>query len=158
MRFIFVILLALMITPNASYAKCQNIIACYEQALSDFRRAQADIKAVSIEAEKKAAEIETLIAKYESALETTTQGLVTDYQTRLQRLEKAYANKMAGDAKKMAGNAGLTQLSLESAQQDAKAIKALLDELGTSAEKVAKVTDAVSVSDEGNVNVKPKTE
>jgi len=128
MRFIFVILLALMITPNASYAKCQNIIDCYQQALNDLKHAQAEIKAVSIKADK----------------------LVKEYQTRLQRLEESYT-------KKMEGNAGLAQLSLESAKKDAKAIKALLDELGTSAEKVAKVTDAVSVSGDGNVGIGTNT-
>jgi Skp family chaperone for outer membrane proteins len=169
MRLIFIITLAaLSIMPIAAYASCKTMIDCYQQALIDLKRAHAEIKAVSLEAEKKAAKIESLIAKYESALKTTTDDLVTAYQTQLESLEKAYAtrlrlfeeayvNKMVGDAKKMEGNSRLAQLSLELAQQDAKAIKALLDELGTSAEKVAKVTKAVSVSAEGNVNVMPKT-
>jgi flagellar biosynthesis chaperone FliJ len=86
---------------------------------------RAKIKAVRDDAAKKVANIDALIAKYEAALETTTKAI-----------KDAYHQKLGAEAQ-------LAEMARQSAQEDAKATRELLDKLGTSAEKVAPLKDAV---------------
>jgi len=142
MRLTLVVLLAFMSTTSlAAENKQVRVIDYYQQALTDYQRAindlkaaQAEIKAVRDNAAKKVAKIDALIDKYEAALKITTK-LIKD----------AYRQKLGAEAQ-------LAEQARESAEDDAKATRAILDELGTSAEKVAKLTDAVSVKN-GNVGI-----
>ncbi len=160
MRIIFVILLAFTLMPCTSLAENKRVIDYYQQALSDYKYAITDLKAAHAEitavrddAAKKVAKIEALIAKYETALETTTQALEKKHEARLKAVKEAYRKKLAAEA-------DLAELARQSAEDDANATRAILEGLGTSAEKVAKLTDAVSVSSDGKVGIgtdKPDT-
>ncbi|RKZ73312.1 MAG: hypothetical protein DRR19_31110, partial [Candidatus Parabeggiatoa sp. nov. 1] len=61
-------------------------------------------------------------------------------------IKDAYHQKLGAEAK-------LAEMARQSAEDDAKATRAILDELGTSAKKVVKLTDAVSVSSDGKVGI-----
>ncbi|RKZ90977.1 MAG: hypothetical protein DRR19_08485, partial [Candidatus Parabeggiatoa sp. nov. 1] len=68
------------------------------------------------------------------------------HEAQLKAVKEAYHQKLGAEAK-------LAEMARQSAEDDAKATRAILDELGTSAEKVAKLTDAVSVSSDKQVGI-----
>jgi len=174
MRYILVLLLTFFMS-TASLAQNKRVIDYYQQALSDYKYAITDLKAAQAEitavkedtatkvenilkaaqaeittvrddAAKKVAKIDALIAKYEAALETTTQALEKKHEAQLKAVKEAYHQKLGAEAK-------LAEMARQSAEDDAKATRAILDELGTSAKKVVKLTDAVSVSSDGKVGI-----
>ncbi len=157
-KLFLVTLLAFTLTPTASPAAgCKYVIDCYQQALSDLETARARIKESRAEVNaliERASEIEQLIAKYEAASDQTTHALVKLLDTRLTQIEADYANKEAAFVKKLEATADLTESHYQSAKQADEKIQALLKQLNTSAEQVAKLTSAFSVSSDGNVQVK----
>jgi hypothetical protein len=145
MRFILVVLLAFM--SSISLAQNKRVIDYYQQAMSDYQQAISDLKAAraTIKAEneavaKEAAKIDALIAQYESALKTTIQALVNDYQARLQQIEEAYVKGLA--TSKLADLAQAAKLE----------IKALSDELKGSFSQAQVVFN--SVANEQGANAK----
>ena len=155
MRFTtFALLLALIIMPMASLAfENKTVVEAYQEAIQKLEAEYQKLKRLTAAAKQKVAELEdeansikTLIAEYQTALETTTQVLVSKNEVQLEAVTEAYQKKLAVEA-------DLAEMARHSAQDDANATRAILDELGTSAEKVAKLTDAVSVSSDGKVGV-----
>jgi predicted Fe-Mo cluster-binding NifX family protein len=167
---------------TASLAQNKRVIDYYQQALSDYKNAitdlkaahaeitavkedtatkvdnilkaaQAEVTAVREDAAKKVAKIEALITKYEAALETTTQQIEKKHEARLKQLEAEHAEKEAAYVKKLDGTAELAEIHYQSAKKADGQINALLTKLGTSAKKVVKLTDAVSVSSDEKVGV-----
>jgi len=117
---------------KASEERMTQALDLTKNAREYFEKTQADI----------AVTLEKLTAQHQAALKATTQALMKEYQARLNAFEKAYTKKMAGEAE-------LTRLARESAEKDANETRALLEGLGTSAEKVAKLTDTITVSNQG---------
>ncbi len=181
MRYILVLPLAFFMS-TASLAQNKRVIDYYQQALSDYKNAitdlkaaqaeitavkedtatkvdnilksaQAEVTAVRDDAAKKVAKIEVLIAKYEAALETTTQQMEKKHEAQLKQLEAEHAEREAAYVKKLDGTAELAEIHYQSAKKADKQINALLTELDTSAKKVVKLTDAVSVSSDKKVGV-----
>lgn len=155
MRFIFVLLLAFTFTPFSSLAYYQNrtVIDVYQEAIQKLDGEYQKLKQITADARQKVADLEeetnsvkTLIAKYEAALNTTKQELVMKHEAQLKTVKEAYQKKLAGES-------DLAEMARQSAEDDAKTTRALLDKLGTAAEKVAKLTDAVSVSSDGKVGI-----
>jgi Skp family chaperone for outer membrane proteins len=154
MRFTLVLLLAFTVTPMTSFAYGnKTVIEVYQEAIQKLDLEYEKLKQLTAEAKQKVADLEkdansikTLIAKYEKALETTTQALEKKHEAELKVVKDAYRTELAAEAK-------LAELARHSAEDNDKATRALLDKLGTSAEKVAKLTNAVSVSSEGKVGM-----
>ncbi|RKZ82440.1 MAG: hypothetical protein DRR19_20670 [Candidatus Parabeggiatoa sp. nov. 1] len=127
MRIFVVILLAFTLMPCTSLAENKRVIDYYQQALIDYKYAITDLKAAHAEitavrddAAKKVAKIEALIAKYETALETTTQALEKKHEARLKAVKEAYRKKLAAEA-------DLAELARQSAEDDANATRAILE-------------------------------
>ncbi len=146
---IFVMLLVLV--PMVSFAKCETPIDCYKQALEDLQDARAEIEAVKKDADAKMESIDKLIIQYQAKLEETTKQMTSEYKEKLDKLvidheamEKAYK-------KKLDGNDELSALSLKAVKENQAESQKLLEEFGTSGEEVKKLTDAVSVSEDGKV-------
>ncbi|MDM8560879.1 tail fiber domain-containing protein [Candidatus Parabeggiatoa sp. HSG14] len=153
MRLTLVVLLALTLMPIAPIAHGKTVIEVYQEHIQklinkddELEQLITDAKQKVTEFEKEANSIKALIAKYETALETTTQEISVKHEAQLKTVKDAYKTELAAEAK-------LAEQARKSAEDDAKATRAILDELGTSAEKVAKLTDAVSVSGDGNVGI-----
>jgi hypothetical protein len=135
MRLTLVVLLALTLTPIASFAYGdKTVVEAYQETIQKLEVEYEKLKRKVAELKNDANRINTLIGKYEVALETTTK-LIKD----------AYHQKLGAEAQ-------LAEQARQSAEDDAKATRAILDELGTSAEKVAKLTNAISVKN-GNVGI-----
>jgi len=153
MRLTFVLLLALTLTPITSIAYGnKTVIEVYQEAIQKLDLEYEKLKQLTTEAKQKVAELEndansikTLIAEYETALKTTTQALEKKHEAELKTVKEVYKTELAAEA-------GLAELARKSAEDDAKATRVILDELG-SAEKVAKLTEAVSVSSDGKVGI-----
>jgi len=147
MRLTLVLLLALTLTPITSIAYGnKTVIEVYQEAIQKLDLEYEKLKKKVAELENDANSIKALIAKYETALETTTQALEKKHEAQLKTVKDAYKTELSAEAK-------LAELARHATEDDAKATRALLDELGTSAEKVAKLTDAVSVSSDGKVGI-----
>jgi Skp family chaperone for outer membrane proteins len=147
MRFTLVLLLALTVTPMTSFAYGnKTVIEVYQEAIQKLTFEYDKLKQLTTQLEKEANSIKTLIADYEKALKTTTEALEKKHEAQLKTVKDAYRKKLAAEA-------DLAELARKSAEDNDKATRALLDELGTSAEKVAKLTDAVNVSEADNVGI-----
>jgi hypothetical protein len=153
----FILLLAFTFTPFSALAyQNRTVIDVYQEAIQKLEIEYQKLKELTADAHQKAAELEeatnsvkTLIAKYEAALNTTKQKLVMKHEAQLKTIKEAYQKKLAGES-------DLAELARQSAEDDAKATRALLDKLGTSAEKVAKLTDVVTVSSDGKLGIGTK--
>ncbi|MDM8559146.1 hypothetical protein [Candidatus Parabeggiatoa sp. HSG14] len=146
MRLTLVVLLALTLMPIAPIAHSKTVIEVYQEHIQklidkdhELKQLITDAKQKVTDFEKEANSIKALIAKYEADLKTTTQKMEKKNEAQLKAVKDAYRKELSAEA-------DLAELSRKSAEEDAKATRAILDELGTSAEKVAKLTDAVSVS------------
>jgi len=154
MRLTLVLLLALTLTPITSIAYGnKTVIEVYQEAIQKLDLEYDKLKQLTTEAKQKVAELENeansikgLIAQYETALETTTQALEKKHEAQLKTVKEVYRKELSAEA-------DLAELARHSAEDNDKATRALLDELGTSAEKVAKLTEAVSVSSDGKVGI-----
>ncbi|MEK8020255.1 MAG: hypothetical protein VSS75_025565 [Candidatus Parabeggiatoa sp.] len=151
MRLTLVLLLALTLTPIASIADNKTVIAAYQETIQKLNVEYDKLKQLTADAKQKVAKLENdansikaRIAQYETALKT--QALEKKHETQLKIVKDAYRKELAAEA-------ALAELARHATEEDAKATRALLDELGTSAEKVAKLTDAVSVSSDGKVGI-----
>jgi hypothetical protein len=154
MRLTLVLLLALTVSPISAFAYGnKTVIEVYQEAIQKLDLEYEKLKQLTAEAKQKVADLEkdansikTLIADYQKALKTTTQALEKKHEAELKVVKDAYRTELAVEAK-------LAELARHSAEDNDKATRALLDKLGTSADKVAKLTDALSVSSEGKVGI-----
>jgi len=163
MRLTFVLLLTLTVMPIASLADDnKTVIEVYRQTLQRLTTQYEKLKRLTTEAKQKVTDLENdansikaLIAKYETALETTLQALEEKHEAQLKTVKEAYRKELAAEA-------GLAELARHAIEDDAKATRAILDELGTSAKNGVKQTEAVngvkqidgvSVSSDGKVGI-----
>ncbi len=109
------------------------------------------LEELSKEARQKVAEIDELIGEYKDALAATTKKMTDKFDGKLEQLESNYATKQDAYANKLKADYDLSKLSLEATEKNEEESKKLLVELGTSGEEVKKLTDAVSVSEDGNL-------
>jgi hypothetical protein len=171
MRLTLVLLLALTVTPISAFAYGnKTVIEVYQEAIQKLTFEYEKLKQLTAEAKQKVADLEndansikTLIAKYETALKTSTEDLEKKHEAQLKALEKkheaelkavkdAYQTELAAEAKLAELARHSAEEARHSAEDNDKATRALLDKLG-SAEKLAKLTNAVSVSSEGKVGI-----
>jgi hypothetical protein len=87
MRFYVLLLMAFLLTPTLSYAKCDTVIDCYQQSISDLQDARAEIDKLRQQAEKDAETIENL---RQSAKTTNRQikRLLTQLNTTAEQVAK----------------------------------------------------------------------
>jgi hypothetical protein len=157
MPFLFVIFVVFTLISTASYAECDTScntsLECYETAFCNLQKeAHAKITA----------ELEQLVAKHKAELETTTQALMDKYvadkyEERIKQLEEAHAKKEAAYLKKLDATVELAELHRKSAKQADEQINMILAKLNISIKNVAKLTDVIGVTNEGNVNSETTT-
>jgi len=152
MRLTLVLLLTLILTPIASYAYGnKTVIDVYQDAIEklrfDYQNAikklkfeYETLKKLTSNARQKIAElkneansIKTLIGKYEAGLETSIQAMQKKHDARLKDIKDAYQKKLSAEA-------DLAELARKSAEEDAKATRAIIDELKGRIENVKALT------------------
>lgn len=153
--FLKVVLLALTLMPLVSLADTdeaafeiyQNIIVDLETKYQTINQLTANVKQKIATLEEEANNIKNLITKYEGMLENIRQEQLKKHEKRLEILTQAHLKRLKEEVH-VVGQAR------HAIQKDAKATRVILEELDTSVKKIAKLTNAISVSEDGKmVNV-----
>jgi enamine deaminase RidA (YjgF/YER057c/UK114 family) len=122
----------------------QNIIGGLKAKHQVINQLTVDVQQKLLELKKEAENIKTLIAKYEAVLETNTQQPPQEHNPQLTTASQNALKKLKEAAK-------LAEQARQSAEKDAKAAQAILDELGITVENIVKLTNVIDVSSDENV-------
>jgi hypothetical protein len=147
---------ALMITPvifSVAQSGDRTPIDIQREKIEDLEAKVKALEARNREATQKLAKIDALIKQYQDNLAKTTQQITAQYEKQLEQLKAEHAAKEKAYESKLIANSDLSELSLKATQQNEEDSQKLLTELRTSGKEVKKLTEAVSVSEDGNVKI-----
>ncbi|MDM8561230.1 hypothetical protein [Candidatus Parabeggiatoa sp. HSG14] len=152
-----ILLVSTLAVPITSVAASDNktAIDVHRQAIEELRQEQEELEAVSEATIKKVAEIDidALVAKYESALAKTTQQIRSQYETKIQQIQWDHAKREKAYENKLRQATELADRALRKAQRQERQVEKLLTKLGAYGGEVKKLTDAVSVSEDGKLGI-----